>query len=88
MARGVVPLEMAKHVHTQAPRAELDKQRLLIDETAKMVDAAADNADLQREWFTGDGKPIVNIIASRIGLPVNAAERDQAWEAYLLECED
>lgn len=56
-----------------------------IEELMARVDA---NPEKKAELMTGDGRPDVNALKMALGMPVSAAERDEAWEVFLAGGDD
>lgn len=89
---GVVPLAMAESfvAAQEAERNEtggVDKQTLIENAIDDMVKIADSNPAKQAELFTNDGRPDARAIATRIGMPVSASERDAAWDKIVAEGE-
>lgn len=77
------PLAIAASMPKEtSPRHTLDKQKLLIAAIEQMSAEVVAKPELANQLFTGDGRPKANILEGRIGLPVSAGERDQAWDFY------
>lgn len=64
-------------VNTEATRSEI-----VLRNIAQMVEQADSNPELQPQFFTGDGRPDVNVLSARCGFKVTAGERDKAWATY------
>lgn len=71
---------------TQNPQSEPDRKAVLVTAIRGMIAAAAGDGAARAELFTGDGKPDARALASRVGFPVSAAERDEAFA--VIEAED
>lgn len=46
-----------------------------------MAEVDAD-PELRVKYLTGDGRPDANVLTTRVGFPVKAAERDEAFEVW------
>jgi hypothetical protein len=81
--RACVPLSAeGLNLNAPAPKKTVEKDDLILAEIEKLVEQSDGNPDLLKDWFTNDGKPNASLIASRIGLPVTAADRDRVWATF------
>jgi hypothetical protein len=85
---GAVPESMRHSVAAEdMENPEVTRQKMIIAEMSKMASEGADDPRRQAELFTGDGVPNTNLLSSRLGFPVSASERDDAWTAYTNEAD-
>jgi hypothetical protein len=83
VAQGVVPAAMAGSVAYEEPQAhQFDRQALLLKTIGDMVSLATEDPTRESELFNGDGRPDARAMATRLGFPVKANERDEAWALY------
>lgn len=83
VAHGVVPAAMAGSLAYEEPQAhQFDRQALLLKTIGDMVSLATEDPSKESELFNGDGRPDARAMASRLGFPVKANERDDAWALY------
>lgn len=87
MLHGVVPLAMRESYLSSigedpTARRELSRAELIVRGVGALVQRATEDQSLMTTLFTNDGRPEVEALATQIGFPVTASERDAAWETY------
>lgn len=82
--RGCVPAGFTDDIAATGVQQRTEKTRIdvIVDAISQMVEQAVTDPAKQNELFTGDGRPDANVLSTRCGFPVRAAERDAAWDKY------
>lgn len=84
---GAMPVEVYRAMQKEGVAdgdevSTFDRQEIIIRNISQMVEQAELNPDLQKQYFTNDGRPDAQVISTRCGFKVTAGERDRAWDSY------
>jgi len=86
LSAGCVPAAMFEEMQKNKPVDTVlqvpERIGMITDAISSMVSEAADRPDLEREYFTADGLPTVDVLGKRLGFKVLASERDDAWAKF------
>lgn len=80
---GCMPLGLqTASVKEDVANARKDRSELLQSCIAALVSEASEDEEKRKDYFTNDGRPDTRAMAVRLGFPVSAADRDDAWAIY------